>query len=179
VTDSANAPTRLKTRWRRWALEALVFVVVLAGFQMWQLRDSARGPAPVFSGALLDGNAFALADWRAAHPGRPVLLYFWAEWCPVCKTTAGSVTSVAGDWPVTSIAIQSGAPGAVAAVMRERGYDWSTLADPGGDISRQYGLPGVPAFVIIGPDGDIRFVMLGYTSEIGLRLRLWWAGRGS
>ena len=29
---------------------------------------------------------------------------------------------------------------------------------------------------ILDPAGNIRFVSQGYTSEIGLRLRLWWAG---
>ena len=55
---------------------------------------------------------------------------------------------------------------------------WSTVVDPKAEILRRYGLPGTPAFAIIDPAGDIRFVSVGYTSEVGLRLRLWWAGRG-
>ena len=61
--------------------------------------------------------------------------------------------------------------------MRERDYRWPTLADPEADIFRQYGFRGVPAFVVIDPSGEIRSISLGYTSEIGLRLRLWWASR--
>ena len=45
------------------------------------------------------------------------------------------------------------------------------------EIFRQYGFRGVPAFVVIDPSGEIRSISLGYTSEIGLRLRLWWASR--
>ena len=62
--------------------------------------------------------------------------------------------------------------------MREKDYHWSTVVDPKAEILRRYGLPGTPAFAIIDPAGDISFVSVGYTSEIGLRLRLWWAGRG-
>ena len=108
-----------------------------------------------------------------------MLLYFWAEWCPICKTTAGTVTNVSADWPVTSIAIQSGAAEQVAGVMAAKGYRWPTLPDPAAEVLRQFGLAGTPAFVVIDPAGDVRFVLLGYTSELGLRLRLWWAGRMS
>jgi len=99
-----------------------------------------RGPAPEFAGRLVDGQPFDLAAWRAAHAGRPVLLYFWAEWCPICKTTAGNVTNVSADWPVTSIAIQSGTAEQVAKVTAAKGYRWPTLPDPAGEVLRQFGL---------------------------------------
>jgi hypothetical protein len=51
--------------------------------------------------------------------------------------------------------------------------------DPDSEIFRRYGLHGVPAFVIIAPDGNIRAATFGYTSETGLRLRLWWAQRNT
>lgn len=177
MTTENPAAEKKKPRWRRWALEISIFIVVFFAFQAWQLRDTVRGPAPEFSGQQLDGSHFALAQWQATHAGKPVLLYFWAEWCPICKTTSGSVTSIADDWPVMSIATQSGDALAVGREMRERNYGWPTVIDTDGSIMKQFALPGVPGFVIIAPDGNIRFVSVGYTSEIGLRLRLWWAGR--
>ena len=36
--------------------------------------------------------------------------------------------------------------------------------------------PAVPAFIVIAPDGRISSASVGYTTEIGMRLRLWWAG---
>lgn len=171
----ATATATARPRWRRWALEAAIFLAALIAFQMWQLRAAARGPAPEITAQRLDGSAFRLADWRAEQSGRATLLYFWADWCTVCRTTAGNVSALAADWPVTSIASQSGDAAAVAAVMAERGYSWPTVADRRGEIVKDYGLPGFPGFVIVAPDGNIRFVSLGYTSELGLRLRLWWA----
>ena len=181
MSDNAASPKPQKPapRWRRWAGEALLFIAIVVAVQIWQTRDAPRGPAPEFAGRLVDGQPFDLVAWRAAHGGRPLLLYFWAEWCPICKTTAGNVTNISADWPVTSIAIQSGTAEQVAGVMATRGYRWPTLADPAAEVLRQFGLAGTPAFVIIDAAGAVRFVSLGYTSEPGLRLRLWWAGRTS
>lgn len=166
-------------RWRRWLLEAALVVLALGVFQLWQLRDAARGPAPAIAGQQIDGTNFSLADWRAAHPGEAMLVYFWADWCPICKTTSGSVDSIAADRPILSVAVQSGDSAAVAAWLRQKGHAWPTLNDPQGALLRDFGFPGLPAFAVIDPAGDIRFVSVGYTSEIGLRLRLWWAGRNA
>lgn len=165
------------SRWRRWLIEASIFVVVLTSIQLWQLRDAARGLAPEISAEMVDGRHFNLSEWRATHPDSALLLYFWAEWCPVCKTTAGTVSNIAADWPVTTIAVQSGDAAAVARHMQAAGNNWPTVNDPQGELLRQYGLPGTPSFAILSPDGEIHFVAMGYTSEIGLRLRLWWANQ--
>ena len=171
-------PAVTPPRWRRWLVEIILFATLLVAFQAWQLRATPNaGAAPDFNGTQIDGRAFDLADYRTAHPGQPVLLYFWADWCPVCRTTAGSVSSIAADWPVMTLATQSGDAAAVRRFMQEKGYQWPTIADPHGQIMQRYRLPGTPAFVVIAPDGNIRFVSVGYTTEIGLRLRLWWAGR--
>lgn len=176
-TPAAAKPEKRRPRWRRWLFEALVFLAAFTAFQLWQVRDTPHGAAPQIAGQLIDGRPFDLAAWRGENPGRAQLLYFWAEWCPICKTTAGNVSKISADWPVTSIASQSGTPAQIAKVMRDHDYRGSTLPDPQGKILSQYGLRGVPAFVIINPAGDIRFVSVGFTSEIGLRLRLWWASR--
>ncbi len=172
-----SPPDKRASRWHRWALEGLLFIALLAALQAWQTRNAPRGPAPVFSGTTIAGEAFDLSAWRQQHPQQAGLIYFWSEWCGICRTTAGTVADVAQDWPVITVAMQSGPAGKVAETMRQRDYHWPTLADPEAKIFRQYGFRGVPAFVVIDPSGGIRAISLGYTSEIGLRLRLWWATR--
>ncbi|MFN4326590.1 MAG: protein disulfide oxidoreductase [Azonexus sp.] len=172
-----NDSPRKKTGWRRWGIEALIFIAGMVALQLWQNRHAPSGPAPAITGQSIAGQPFDLAAWRAAHPGQPALIYFWAEWCAICKTTAGTVENVARDWPTVTLAIQSGDAAAVARIVQQRGHAWPiTLADPQSEHFRHYGLQGVPAMAILDPAGNLRFVSQGYTSEIGLRLRLWWAG---
>ena len=161
----------------RWLIELALFGAVFMAIQAWQQRDVPAGPAPGIGATLADGRAFDLGDWRAAHPGRPVALHFWAEWCPICATEEGSISSISADWPVMTVAMRSGTSDQVASHLKKQGLAWPTVVDGDGGIAAAYGLKGVPALVVIDRDGMIRSVSVGYTSELGMRLRLWWAER--
>jgi thiol-disulfide isomerase/thioredoxin len=173
---SENSPDKT-ARWKHWLLEGALVLSIFLGVQIWQTRDVPRGSAPQFQGVLASGGEITLDAWRAQHPGKPVLLYFWADWCPICKTVAGSVDALSRDHAVLSIAMQSGPPARVIQTLAKHRHDWSTVVDESGEITARYGFKGVPAFVVVDGDGNIRFVESGYTSEMGLRARLWWAGR--
>ena len=60
--------------------------------------------------------------------------------------------------------------------MQKEGLNFTVIADEYGEIAKQWSVKGVPASFIIAADGNIRFVEVGYTTELGLRARLWWAG---
>jgi alkyl hydroperoxide reductase subunit AhpC len=53
---------------------------------------------------------------------------------------------------------------------------YPVVLDARGQLSGIYGVQGVPTSIIIDPAGNVRFVEVGYTTETGLRLRLWWVG---
>jgi peroxiredoxin len=59
--------------------------------------------------------------------------------------------------------------------LSEQQLSFPVLNDPDGHIAAAWGVHAVPASFIIDTDGQIRFVEIGYTTAIGLRLRLWWA----
>ena len=162
-------------RLTRWILEALLIVSIVLAVQAWHKRDAVSGRLPTLSAVLADGGEITSGSWRAGHPGRATALYFWAEWCPICRLMEGNVDSLDKGWPVLTVAMQSGNARQVARHLAERGLAWPTAIDADGAISRRFGLHGVPAFVVVDPHGEIRFVEIGYTSGIGLRLRLWWA----
>lgn len=160
-------------KWRSHAINLLLFILVVAGIRLWQQRDMVSGPAPNLQGVTLAGQPYILP----AHPGHPVLVHFWASWCPICRAEQGSIAAIAHDDPnVITIAMQSGKPEEVARHMREQGVDFPVVNDPDGSISRAWGVHAVPVSFIISPDGKLNFVEVGYTTEIGLKIRRWLAG---
>ena len=166
-----------RPRLRSW-LNLGAALAMLLGVHLWQTRHVRSGAAPDFSApavAARPGAELSLTHWRAAHPGRPVALHFWAAWCGICRLEQHNITSVSRDWPVLTVAMRSGDVTAVRGVLSQRGLDWATVTDPQGTLAASYGLGAVPALVVIDPDGRLRATSVGYTSELGMRLRLWWA----
>lgn len=163
-----------KSHFRTFALA----VVILISVQAWQTRDVPGGPAPNVELTLLQSDGTSqtstLGEWRALHPGKPVALHFWADWCPICRTEESSITRISADWPVLTVAMQSGPVGNVHKVLRQRQLPWNTSLDMSGTVTRSFGFKGVPAFVVIDTKGQLRTPSMGYTTEIGMRLRLWW-----
>jgi len=159
-------------RWRRRAVEVLVLLVLILGIRAWQQSGTASGPAPALAGELLDGKPVALA----AFAGKPVLVHFWATWCPICRAEQGSIDALARDVPVITVAMQSGSREEVIQFLRKEALSFPALNDPVGVIAAQWGVRAVPASFIVDGAGQIRFLEIGYTTGVGLRLRLWLAG---
>jgi peroxiredoxin len=177
MNAETNKPAAPKAgRWRRWwvyAAEAVLFILLLAGVHTWQTRDLPAGQAMPLEGALLDGRSASLD----ALQGRPVLVHFWATWCPVCTLEQDNINAIAQDHQVFSIAMQSGEDTAVREHMRQRQLSFPVINDAEGVLARRWGIRGVPTSFILDGTGHIRFVEVGYTTEAGLRLRLALAGR--
>jgi thiol-disulfide isomerase/thioredoxin len=160
-------------KWRSFAVNLLLFVIVVAGIRYWQHRDMPSGAAPALQGVTLAGQPYTLAS----RPGKPVLVHFWATWCPICRAEQGSIAAIAqDDANVITVAMQSGTAAEVAKHMQQQGIAFPVLNDSDGSISGAWGVHAVPASFIIAPDGQIRFIEVGYTTALGLRLRLWLAG---
>ncbi len=178
---SSQSPADKQTksrRGRRWWIDIAIVAVAFFAVHAFVTRDVVRGPLPPLQGVLADGSAVDVAQWRAAHGGGAFLLYVWASWCPICKTVEGSIDSVARDAPVLTVAMQSGDGAQVGRFLAGRGFRWPTLVDDDARLSRELGVGAVPTLIFVGRSGEVRAVTQGYTSEIGMRLRLWWAGRG-
>jgi peroxiredoxin len=166
-----NTATRKPRRWWRWGLELLLIIVVVLLVRAWLARDLAQGPAPAFETNLLDGSPVSLADYA----DRPMLLHFWATWCPICRLEEGEIMRLSRSHPVLTVAMQSGSPSEVEAHLTERERALDVVNDPDGTLARRYGVRAVPSTFIIDRDGQIVFRKQGYAPPLELRLRLWLA----
>jgi len=172
ATPSPPSPkTPARRRWWRRAAEVALVLVVILGVRAYQQRDIVTGPAPALAGVLLDGKPFTLAPLA----GQTQLVHFWATWCPICRLEEDSIEALARDYPTITVAMQSGSDDEVAQYMQKEALSFPVLNDPEGVLAAQWGVRGVPASFIVDTAGRIRFVEVGYTTGIGLRLRLWLA----
>lgn len=156
-------------------LKKLAFYMFAALFifagQFLVNRDLVSGTPPQITQTTLRGeNAM-----QGIAKG-PAVLYFWAEWCGICRSMQGTITGVIKDYPGLTIAIRSGDDAKLASYLRDQQLNWPVVNDQDGSIGQRYGIKGVPALFIINAAGDIVFTTVGFTSEWGLRLRLWLAG---
>jgi peroxiredoxin len=161
-----------RNRWLRRLAEGLVFLAVLGAVSVYQSRNLARGEAPDLSGATVAGHRIDLHRLR----GEPVMVHFWATWCPICGVEQGSVDAVARDYRVVTVAMQSGDAEEITRYLEGEGVNYPVLPDPDGRLAARYGVTAVPATFFLDEQGRIRASTVGYTSEWGMRLRLWWAG---
>lgn len=168
-----------RTHWKNHLRTFVLAAVVVLAIQAWQTRAVPNGLAPNVEVLLvqLDGTTSksTLHDWRALHPGQPVALHFWADWCPICRTEENSITRLTADWPVLTVAMQSGPSDNVRKVLHKRELPWNATVDERGGTTHSFGFQAVPAFVVIDAKGNLRTPTMGYTTEIGMRLRLLWA----
>ena len=174
MTDQKNLQggQKKKRRWLRIFFEILLIIGIVFAIRTWQQKDMIDGVAPRFQSTLLDGTTVNLEDYT----GKPLLIHFWADWCPFCKLEEGSITSINKDWSVLSVAYQSGDKANVVKHMKARNIEsWPTIVDQNSRLAELFGVTGVPSTYIIDGKGNIRFTEVGLTSEWGLRARLWWA----
>lgn len=170
-----SAEVTTSPRWRLWAGRAGFVVLVLAvftGVRLYQQRSLIEGPALRLEGLLVDGMAYA----PAGPETQPLLVYFWASWCPVCRLEHGGIATLAREHRVVTVAMQSGTGAEVTNFLRELGLPFPVINDPDGALAAAWGVRGVPTFFVVDGQGMIRFREVGYTTALGLRWRLWWAG---
>ena len=161
--------TQTKNRWLSWLVYIVLFLVVVQGANWWKSRDAQSGSLSEFSGELMNGAEFTIAEFS----GKPVLFHFWAIWCPVCDLEKDSIESISHDYPVITIASWSEGDTEVKAYMLENQLTFPVMLDNSGELAQSFGLKGIPASFILSPNGEIKYVESGYSTELGLRFRLW------
>ena len=162
----------LKYRIVKIALDILLVLAVYFAIRTYMQQGLVKGPAPELQGNLLSGKAVNLQSFH----GQVVMVHFWASWCKVCKLEQDNIDAISKDYAVITVAMNSGAEAEVERYLAENKLSFPVLVDADSSISNRFGVHGVPTSFIIAADGNIAFTEVGYTTETGLRLRLWLAG---
>ena len=119
------------------------------------------GPAPSLALKDMEGRTHELTDYR----GKVVLVNFWATWCEPCRQEMPSMQrlseKLAGK-PFVVLAVNVDEPESrVRNFLTQTRFDLRVLLDVNKSATRQWGARLLPATFIVGPDGRVRYRVLG------------------
>ena len=127
--------------------------------------------APDFPTLNADGETVRLSDFQ----GTPVVLNFWATWCPPCRGELPHFDDAYADYGdrvaflITDLTDgQQETVEGVRAFMAENGYSFPVYYDAQAEGAYAYAVNAVPATYFIGADGTIRSYQIGALSREAL-----------
>jgi thiol-disulfide isomerase/thioredoxin len=174
-TNSSSLKRLWQKNWFKNTVTVLGFLALFLMLRPFMQGDVLHGQAPVMQVQTLTGQTLDLQALN--QQGKPVLIHIWATWCPICSVSRGGIESIAEDYSVINIASQSGSDAELLAYAQLNNMNPAFIVnDTNGQWLAQFGAKAVPADFIVGPNGQIEFVEVGFTTAWGLRLRLWWLG---
>jgi len=131
----------------------------LAGAQ--QLRPWTEGAAPMLALQDLEGRAHRLEDYR----GKVVLVNFWATWCEPCREEMPSMNrlraALAGQ-PFAVLAVNIGESDArIRRFLEQVPLEFPVLLDRDSATAKAWRARVLPMSFLVGPDGRIRYQVVG------------------
>src|SRR5205814_3540293 len=116
--------------------------------------DGQLGPGPKVGETAPDFTLTSLSGapvQLAALQGKPVLVNFWATWCPPCRAEMPDLDDVAranaaNGLQIVAVNLRED-PDVVGGYLRTIGVGLDSVLDPNGNVFRQYRITGLPTTV--------------------------------
>ena len=151
---------------------------VKTGIESSDAGDTAQSdvfPAMDFIVYDIDRNPVKLSDFF----GKPILINFWATWCPPCKSELPDFDRVYADYGedvvFMMVNMTDGSRDTVesaSAFTADNGYSFPVYYDCDLNAAYTYGASSIPMTVLIGADGNIVGGQVGVLTEEQLRIIL-------
>ena len=124
---------------------------------------------PDFSAIDLNGSQVTLSDFRDREV---VVLDFWATWCGPCIQSMPALEDLNDRFDergATILAVNVGEnPDLVRDFVDDMEFAVRVVMDEDEEISGAYGVRGIPQLVIVGVDGRVEHIEVGYPPFRGL-----------
>ncbi len=169
MTNEQTKPAFWKRKPFKNGLVILAIILIYPYIHSYLVAQAVKGPAPQFEATTLNGETVNLQQYQ----GKPVLIHFWATWCPICEHERPDIEKLAKNHSVINIAIQSGTDAQVKAFAQQHNMDPSIIVnDKNRYLENLYSAHGVPASFLVDAQGQIQFVRHGYITFNGMNQKL-------
>ena len=162
------------------ALELLFFLLLVIGISAYQTRNllgTDRQPAPILKATTLLGSDYDLTN----SVGRPALIYFFAPWCPYCSASADNVVRLRQlrdekDLEILVVALDWNDRQQIEQYAEEHALNVPVLLGDSA-VAADWKVRGFPTYYVL--DSEHRVVQrdFGYSTQLGLWWRTWFADR--
>ena len=148
---------------------ALFLFIATNGMSLYKSSSLTTSKYNLESLELIDKTTFHLDNTK------PLLLHFWATWCPTCKMEASNIETLSKDYQVVTIAVKSGEDTQIQEYMKKNNLSFKVFNDNEAKIAKKFNIQAYPTTFVYNKERELSFSDVGYTSTWGLKLRLWWA----
>ncbi len=108
----------------------------------------------------------------SSYKGEPLLVHFWATWCPTCKLEAPNIDKLSKDYNVITIAVNSGGNEEINEFMQKHQLSYRVISDISGNLANKFNISAYPTTLIYTKSGRLKFAEVGYSTAVGLKARL-------
>lgn len=131
---------------------------------MEETEGAEAEPAPDFELQALTGEMVSLSDFN----GKPVLINFWATWCPPCVQEMPLLQEISDDYAGELVVLPVNGGDSmeqIRAFAEAYEYNLMFLADPENALSLEYSVRGFPTSFFIDVDGLVQGTYVGMMDE--------------
>jgi thiol-disulfide isomerase/thioredoxin len=160
----------MKEKIKKYTKEGLIFVVTLVivmnALSYYRSLDLNKDKLDIDTFTLLDNTQYMIPQ------DKPIVIHFWATWCPTCKFEASNIEKISKDYEVITIAVQSGTKEEIDKYMNENKLTFKVVNDEDAFFSQKFNIKAFPTTLIYDKEKNIKFTEVGYTTTAGLYSRM-------
>jgi thiol-disulfide isomerase/thioredoxin len=162
----------MKNKIKKYLKEIIGFflILIIASNVVSYFKSTDLNKAPLSQKyfTLIDGTKYQVTD-------KPLIIYFWATWCPICKVQSPNIQRLSEDYEVITIAVQSGNEYEIEEYLQKENLNFKVINDFDSSLAKQFSINVYPTTLIYNSNKELTFSDVGYTSTIGLYLRMFFS----